>query len=48
LRAKHAKLDNLFLTEMLLQLVIDFVLVNRVLTLFEKIGVAQRSFFTGT
>jgi hypothetical protein len=33
---------------MLFQLVIDFILVNRVLTLFEKIGVVQRSFFTGS
>jgi len=31
---------------MLFQLVIDFVLVNRVLTLFEKISVVQRSYLT--
>ena len=30
------------------QLVIDFVFVNRVLALFEKIGVVQRSFLAGS
>jgi hypothetical protein len=45
LRAKHSELNDLFIAEMIFQLVVDFVLVYCVLALFEKVCIAQRSLF---
>ena len=41
LGAEHAEFNDLFFSEMFFQLIIDFILVDRVLALFEKIGVQK-------